>query len=334
MQAGTNGKKWLSAYLFYSDSRDIFLKDAVYPFIKNLKSISGFKRYFFIRYPERGPHIRLRILTESRKSYNTIKLLLADHFNNYFKQRPSKNIEPDWVKNLPDNLKWFKNNSVRFIDYEPELERYAGITGMEISEEQFQLSSETVLKILELSDTWNYEKALGRAMQLNLSFCLAAGMSVDQISKFFSHYCDSWIVASIREYYSPEKDYDFKQYREKMIHVFSEIFEKRKNYFIDLNRDLIDAITNNAKFEEDWFNNWISGNKNITTKLIYAQAENKLSIDEYYKKVAEFKNDRMYELFYLYQSYIHMTHNRLGLENKDEPFISFLIKESLNNFKI
>ena len=53
-------KQWLAAYLYYSGNWEKFLTNSVKPFVEDILDRKLAEQYFFIRYWERGPHIRLR----------------------------------------------------------------------------------------------------------------------------------------------------------------------------------------------------------------------------------------------------------------------------------
>ena len=56
----TGNDFWLSAYLYYHEPWETFITKAVSPFIDKMLEKHLVKRFFFIRYWEKGPHIRLR----------------------------------------------------------------------------------------------------------------------------------------------------------------------------------------------------------------------------------------------------------------------------------
>jgi hypothetical protein len=322
-------KIWVAAYLFYGGSLDEFLKNAILPCVKRLKEKNSFEPFFFIRYPERGKHIRLRFKTDKKSGEDVVKPFLIKYFNEYFEKYPSERNEPEWVKNLPDDKKWLPNNSIHFFEYEPEIERYGGPVGMEISEEHFQICSETVLNALAHSEEWGYSKAMGIAIQLMVSFCITVGMSIKEMIDFFSFYCDMYIPAGIRSYYLSERIDNIESYKPKLLEVYAEKYNSRKDFYIKFHNELLKLLEEREAFEEEWFNDWILGNKKISEKLNRTFLKNELVFPEsFINNYIREKNDS-YKLFYIYFSYMHMTYNRLGLENKDESFLCYIIKESL-----
>ena len=324
-----DNNKWIAAYLYYSDSFDDFLKKAVLPFVKILEEKNAFRQFFFIRYFERGKHIRLRFKTDTYTALNIIKPLLIEYFTDYFEKYPSVRVEPEWTKNLPEEQKWLPDNSIHFIEYEPEIERYCGPVGMEISEEHFQICSEAVLSALNVSGEWSYSKAMGIAIQMMTSFCFAVGMKIEEMIDFFSYYCEMYIGEAIRVYFNSEKTDNTSEKKSKIMAIFDEKFNAQKEFYISLHDSILSSLFNNEEFEDEWFNDWIQKNKIISDKLNVALLGNELIIPKFFIDIYTQDKENIYKLFYIMFSYMHMTYNRLGLENKDESFLCYIIKESL-----
>ena len=151
---------WISLHLFYTDLNPL-LKDAVRPLISNLRKQCLIEQYFFIRYREGGPHIRLRLLVKICNE-EIVRQIATSFLNEYFNQNPSYRYKGD--------LPMYPNNSVQFIEYVPETERYGGKHALKIAEEHFQTSSETVLQLMEKYEEWNLATAQGKAIELYLVF--------------------------------------------------------------------------------------------------------------------------------------------------------------------
>jgi hypothetical protein len=293
--------------------------------------MQAFEQFFFIRYYERGKHIRLRFKSDIDKADNIIKPLIVEYFNDYFKNNPSKKGVPDYVQGFLEDQKWFPDNSFQFIDYEPEIDRYGGPQGMEISEEHFQICSETVLNALNESAEWSYSKSMGTAIQLMVSFCFAAGMNTKQMTDFFSYYCDMSISTALKSDSTEEKIDNINEAKLKLLLIYEEKYNAQKDFYIRFHKDLINSLTNEYVFEEEWFNDWIKKNNHISGKLNDLFDKGELIIPARFTDNFVKEQGKIYKLFYIYFSYMHMTYNRLGLANKDESYLCYLIKESLKN---
>jgi Lantibiotic biosynthesis dehydratase C-term len=166
-----NSSSWLVAYLYYDEPWERLLTEAVLPYAEIVAQTGIAESWFFVRYWERGPHIRLRFKAEADVIEKMLRSNLEEHFLNYFESVPSFRIDPSYPPRIPDAYKWLPNNSVQYDVYLPELERYGGVNGMALAEQQFALSSKIVLKSIEaLGQQWSYDDALGTGIKLHLSF--------------------------------------------------------------------------------------------------------------------------------------------------------------------
>src|SRR5688572_26222679 len=107
-------KTWLASYLYYNEPWEGFLKNAVSPFVKNVLEEKLAESYFFIRYWERGPHIRLRFYGDPDVLDTIVKPRLKSYFDDYFIKFSSERFEPEMIRQLPEEQQWFSNNSVQF----------------------------------------------------------------------------------------------------------------------------------------------------------------------------------------------------------------------------
>jgi thiopeptide-type bacteriocin biosynthesis protein len=91
---------------------------------------------------------------------------------------------------------------------------------------------------------------------------------------------------------------------------YEKSLKDQKTTLIPYLQFLWNALEQKKLFEEVWFNEWLRAMKKIANKL----------------KKAGYKNN---QLHLLYEGYIHMTNNRLGVANIDEPFIAYILKQAL-----
>ncbi|MCA9936298.1 MAG: thiopeptide-type bacteriocin biosynthesis protein, partial [Anaerolineales bacterium] len=86
---------WLSAHLFYGKLWEDLLTQAVRPFVDDLFIQGQISQFFFIRYWERGPHIRLRLKGQPSALQNHVKPALEATFTDYFTKYPSERPSPE-----------------------------------------------------------------------------------------------------------------------------------------------------------------------------------------------------------------------------------------------
>lgn len=317
----------LAAYLFYTGNWEEFLNQAVKPFVEWVLENKLADNYFFIRYWERGPHIRLRFFGDENVLNDTVKPRLIEHFETYFKEHPSDRIEPEWQKNLPEDQKLFPNNSIQFITYEPEIERYGGTVAITTGEKQFQESSNAIFEIIKDYQPWSYDKALGAAIQMHLGFAWALGMDKQDTIDFFSIVFQSWFPRAVHEgLFANNQEMTQEQKMKETMDAFSQQFESQQGTLVPYVQDFWDALSEGGEFEEVWFNNWITGMQSVKQELINIQQDNQLVIPRMYHQ-QESSSEK--DLWHIYDSYVHMTNNRLGILNRDEGYLGYLIGQSL-----
>jgi thiopeptide-type bacteriocin biosynthesis protein len=326
-----SNKSWLAGYLYYAEPWERFLIDAVKPFIEMVFDKKLAEQFFFIRYWEKGPHIRLRFKGDKDILEQKLKPEFESFFYEYFQKNPSMRTEPEGIEKLPEEQRWFPNNSIQFIEYEPEIERYGGPIGILIAEKQFEISSHAVLSVIEESKDWIYDRALGAAIQLHLSFAFSLSMNLNEMTQFYSRVFKGWFVSAYGfESNIPEDE--IKKRQDITLKAFEENFEKQKSNLISYHKMLWNAFENGVEFEQEWLNKWLNGMSSIASELKIAQKNQKLVFPEKYKSNLEISiPEENQKLWYILESYVHMTNNRLGILNRDEAYLGYLIKKSLEN---
>lgn len=275
--------RWLSAYLVYEEPWRDLLRDGVRPFVIRAEADGLIDRFFFVRYHERGSHIRLRMRVAPDVAAECVSDTAARFFGEYMAARPSSVRTIDVVDPLPVN-------SVQFIPYEPELERYGGEELIDVAEEQFDASSRAVLALID--DGWSYERALSAAMWMHLTFAIAAPMKSDGAAWFFDQAIGSF--AHWHRIDLPE-----------LLRTFEQRFEPQREQLTAQVRELWEAL--HEEIDIDWLRDWRDA-MSAVHDAVRARAEQPLPI---------------------LLSYLHMTNNRLGLVNRDEAWLAFLLSRAL-----
>jgi thiopeptide-type bacteriocin biosynthesis protein len=166
---------WVSIHLFfegfiYSEECDRFLMDAVVPMLRECKKRRWVKGWFFIRYTEGGPHVRLRLLPRSSRARDRMQVFLGEH---------------------AAVLAATESNAIvaaRFLPYVPEVERYGGTDALRWCEHFFEASSAAVLKMLSEPNASAHSARLGKALLLIAVFARrfagSAALGLDLIEKY------------------------------------------------------------------------------------------------------------------------------------------------------
>lgn len=124
------GSEWLYAKLYGgSATADRVLHEAVGPLVREALDVRAADTWFFLRYEDPEPHLRVRLHGDAKRLRETILPLLETR------------TEPL----LEEGLLW----RVQLDTYEREVERYGGAEGIRLAERLFHADSEAVLTLLE-----------------------------------------------------------------------------------------------------------------------------------------------------------------------------------------
>jgi thiopeptide-type bacteriocin biosynthesis protein len=127
------GTDWLYAKIYCAPSAsDRILRENLAPMVRAALAAGNVRQWFFVRYRDQEPHLRLRFQGEPDvlRSQVLAELMTA--------------LGPV----IGDDLVW----RVAFESYVPEIERYGGTEGERIARHFFQFDSESVLDFLSLPE--------------------------------------------------------------------------------------------------------------------------------------------------------------------------------------
>jgi len=320
---------WLAAYIYQEEPWTNLLIQSVKPLVAKVLSEGLADGYFFIRYWERGAHIRLRFRGDVEKMERELKPLLDAHFKEWFKASPSHRETLEWAKNLPEDQQWYPNDSLQYIDYEPEYERYGGTgAGISISEQQFQACSDAVLQVISESGDWGYDRALGVAIQMHLGFAFAMGMDLAELKAFYNRISFAWLSRAYN-YGSETTEKEHRERRAEAREAFSKTFEQQRDMLEPFCKTLWEAFNEGVEFEQDWINQWIRDMKDVNDQLHAGAHEIEFPSARVFQNDDNVSEERR-KFWPILESYIHMTNNRLGILNRDEAFLGYLIENTMD----
>ncbi len=142
---------WLSAHVSYHDWPDRLLTDCIQPLVDELGRAGSLQRFFFVRYADGGPHVRLRFGGAEAELERRVAPVVSRHLGAYLTACPAGSIlakpgSPFTARQAPE--KWRANNTWSWVPYEPELARYGDVVGVDIAEEHFDFSSRQALQLI------------------------------------------------------------------------------------------------------------------------------------------------------------------------------------------
>jgi hypothetical protein len=280
---------WQSKHIFIHDYRliDEFLIEELFPLTKEFM----LDEWFYIRYWQGGPHIRLRYKNTSDKQNRQFEDKLFERLmsfkTKYLHHSFEEVVYDDRITKLEQvsDLAVYPNFSIQKIPYIAEVDRYGGDEAMQYSEKLFTKSSILVGYIMAQVD-WPKRYMIAFDLMYH-SYKTAERLGLTRSeTTFFESYNHVW-----------------QSFEQKNIHV--PIIKSLTNR-LTKNRaqDSVPEVYNEyLQSLEDEFENIIQ------TQTMYS-AEN---------------------LFYVMVSHIHMLNNRLGISPENEHFLSsiFLTREEV-----
>ena len=198
-----HAQEWFALHIFLSDAvqADRFLVDWAGPTVKALLGAGSAQSWFFLRYWESGPHLRLRVrgLPASMRQVllERAREVVAGHLNPSPPDRDSyyRHHFFDGQPIDPAQLSWFDEGSVVVHPYEPEWRRYGGLDAMRVNERLFDLSSTLALSLIRASER-DLPRRFALAASLMPLFALAWAPGIENLARFFEDYVAYWSASS------------------------------------------------------------------------------------------------------------------------------------------
>ncbi len=195
--------EWFALHVFLSDAAQVdrFLVDWAGPTVKALLGAGAATSWFFLRYWESGPHLRLRVrgLTAATRQVllERATAIVPNHVSADPPQRDSyyRNHFFDGQPLDPASLSWFDEGSVIVHPYEPEWRRYGGLDAMQVNEQLFDLSSTLALSLIRASER-DLPRRFALAASLMPFFALAWAPGTENLVRFFEDYVAYWSASS------------------------------------------------------------------------------------------------------------------------------------------
>ncbi|MET8764686.1 thiopeptide-type bacteriocin biosynthesis protein [Lentzea sp. NPDC004782] len=154
---------------------DTFVADTLAP-------VMASHEWYFLRYWETGPHLRVRIrnagdTTELRRTLHTL-------------------IAQQDFATEPDEAGWLPHGDVREVEYVPETDRYGGPQALPVAEEVFCRSTEVAIAVLKAARTDSAR--LTAAIQLTMATATALGLGLPQAASWLRSLGTGWRTVAER----------------------------------------------------------------------------------------------------------------------------------------
>lgn len=197
---------------------------------------------------------------------------------------------------------WFEGRGDREeARYEPETARFGGEEGLALAEEYFHVSTRVVLERLAREQS-TYGDALFDALRMHIITAFAMGFKREKAAWYFEKLCDQWIAAFFRSEEGGPAD---TATQSAVKTDFEKNFEAQKEDLRLALGGLWKALETEKfdKSQPEWVR-WLRGNQLILKEF----GEN---IDK------------------ALPSLLHLTNNRLGVNNQDEVYLNYILSKVL-----
>ena len=171
---------------------------------------------------------------------------------------------------------------------------------------------------------WTYDYALGAAIKLHLGFAFSMGMTLDLAIEFFNKNCQDWLPR-------PIKEEEGELVRRKIMLQFENAYALQKKEILPYISGIWDELEKNPKGNgiPSW-ENWLSINQEVHTNLQLLLKNGMLKINDLKLNTSQPEETAIWGIL---GDFVHMTNNRLGILNRDEGFLGFMLSEALKDVK-
>ncbi|RSS52996.1 thiopeptide-type bacteriocin biosynthesis protein, partial [Streptomyces sp. WAC06614] len=174
--------RWHSLHLYLHSSTedtDRFLTDRLAPLLDGVVARGEAADWFFIRYGEGGPHLRVRVREPAAAVVRTLPGTLTR--------------AASAVPVLPGAGPWPSLHAeVRDVAYEPETERYGGPLALPVAEEVFSVSSRTAVTALRALHGHGPSERLNLALDAVLTTAHALGLDRQAAGGWLREHAAGW----------------------------------------------------------------------------------------------------------------------------------------------
>ncbi|WP_431868371.1 thiopeptide-type bacteriocin biosynthesis protein [Nocardiopsis eucommiae] len=290
-------RTWSAVYVYLHRSRadiDTFLLDHLAPEAERLVSSGRAAAWFFLRYWDGGPHLRVRFLDADPDAVAEF----AERVRALAKETSAAALDLDseaYYADLPqaDPARWYADGDVTEAVYEPETERYGGPRALEACEDFFVVSTRIALAVLR-SAPHQHQRQVVAVDLTSLAFGVLGFDDVTAVRQARGYYA-TWD-------YSAEVARGGTQARAEA----ERLFHSAPARWLQRRPQVARLVSGDGASTHHL---WNRGLRETVARLRRIDAEEGLANG----------------LDRIVWSLLHMTHNRLGLDIDDERRIAWLL---------
>jgi hypothetical protein len=196
----TSSGDWFALHVFLSEPTrsNRFLVEWAAPQVRD-RLISGrAQSWFYVRYWEGGPHLRLRLKGLSAVDRAALLTDIQAAVGPYLNPEPPGRDAFYGAHGFDGRpvdaatLAWHDEGAVVALPYEPEWQRYGGDGAMQVNEQLFDLSSTLATALVRASLT-DPMRRMALAASVMPEFALAWRADVAAVADFFETYAGFWL---------------------------------------------------------------------------------------------------------------------------------------------
>jgi thiopeptide-type bacteriocin biosynthesis protein len=328
--------RWISIHVFYGREQRTLLLECFAPSLAEFSKEGAIERYFFVRYWEGGPHIRLRVVP-SAGAEEHVKAVLEARLHTFLLEKPVFFAMPEgsqvWARRSfvleygeeelyrkygPEGIiPSYPENTFHYINYEPEYERYGGTEGMEVGERHFHIASQMVLDRLTWDNIHIKGVRLAQAITIMLGICLAFLETEQAVATFLREYAMSWHI----RFFSGKPGGLTAAFMPRAELALPKLSGRILNAARDFQTGSLHVITKQDA-------EWAAHARTLKTELMMLIQKDRITMAKEFVDV-RWGDTPMARLVTLLFSYVHMTNNRLGIALTDEISMAYLVYRSL-----
>lgn len=200
---------WVSAHLYYHGAHNDLLCRAVRPLVGELAAEGLIDGFFFIRYWQGGPHIRLRVRPRDQANAQLVTRLIQTRIGRFFARCPSQALvrSEDYLRSAgwlaqhefgkhPTTVDAARveplqpNNSLRYVAYVPEVDRLGGPAGVAAFEPHFMDSSTLALEVI--AEGPRERRRTSRALAMMLLAAAVVIPDLERLARYFRYSYRDW----------------------------------------------------------------------------------------------------------------------------------------------
>lgn len=294
MSTGYKDLQWSSTFLdfdawVYGEAADKILLEDLVPVIEEFRERGWIDRWFFVRYHENCPHLRLRCRGRSEDLEREIvpRIHLA-------------------TEATPRIL------GAREVPYEPEFDRYGGLAGLAVSEDLFHCSSEVAVDLLRSLPVGDRSARLGQAMLVKIVTLWAFAPDRDEVADMAWAYGHGYLRAL-----APDS-----REQASWLEAFAAGLEKQASHLTDYIEAAWEALADGQSLTprlDPWRDEVTAAAERFRALCQQGELWKDGEPCTHWQEASRF----------LAASHLHMMNNRLGIDIREESYLSVLIHHTL-----